>query len=265
MRDRLAFNRGVIRPIECFSEGWQLIKDDYWLFLGITFVGILIAGLVPFYILMGPMHCGIFICLFRQQQARRPKFEGLFDGFNYFAESLIATMVVMAPLVIVAIVLYVLLVIGMVALLNQGGGDPALVFLALGGIYLTIFLLVFVVLSLTIFAYPLIVDRELKGVQAVTLSVRAVLGNLGGMIGLMLLEVILAVAGFLCCFVGIYFVVPISFAVISVAYRQVFPEEDRMDLLRDDLAPEDEDDDRDDTRIRAKSKPRRSGDTRVEE
>ncbi len=35
------FNTGVIRPVECMKEGWELIKDEYWLFLGITFVGML--------------------------------------------------------------------------------------------------------------------------------------------------------------------------------------------------------------------------------
>ena len=38
------FNRRALQPITCFREGWQLIKDDFWLFLGITVVGMLIGG-----------------------------------------------------------------------------------------------------------------------------------------------------------------------------------------------------------------------------
>ena len=41
------FNRGVISPMECIKEGWALIKDQYWLFFGITLVGMLIGGAVP--------------------------------------------------------------------------------------------------------------------------------------------------------------------------------------------------------------------------
>jgi hypothetical protein len=33
------FRRGAIAPMECIKEGWALIKDQYWLFLGIRFAG----------------------------------------------------------------------------------------------------------------------------------------------------------------------------------------------------------------------------------
>jgi len=29
------FRSGVISPVECVKEGWQLIKDQYWLFSGL--------------------------------------------------------------------------------------------------------------------------------------------------------------------------------------------------------------------------------------
>ena len=28
----IQFNKGVVKPMECFREGWELIKDRYWLF-----------------------------------------------------------------------------------------------------------------------------------------------------------------------------------------------------------------------------------------
>ena len=56
------FRVGVIKPLECIKEGWALIKEQYWLFFGISFVGILIGGLVPI-VLLGPMMAGIFLCL----------------------------------------------------------------------------------------------------------------------------------------------------------------------------------------------------------
>ena len=32
------FRRGVIRPFEVFREGWNIIEDRYWLFMGISLV-----------------------------------------------------------------------------------------------------------------------------------------------------------------------------------------------------------------------------------
>jgi hypothetical protein len=52
---------GVIRPVECMKEGWELIKQDYWIFFAITLVGFLIGG-ISMYILVGAMFCGIFYC-----------------------------------------------------------------------------------------------------------------------------------------------------------------------------------------------------------
>lgn len=40
------FNKNAVRPIVCLREGWQLIKDQYWLFLGICLVGTLIGSII---------------------------------------------------------------------------------------------------------------------------------------------------------------------------------------------------------------------------
>ena len=55
-------NSGVINATECIREGKALIDDRYWPMVGICFVGYLIAGSAPFYILYGPMICGIYYC-----------------------------------------------------------------------------------------------------------------------------------------------------------------------------------------------------------
>src|SRR5262249_37595905 len=54
------FRVGVVKPIECIQEGYALIKDQYWLFMGIALVAILIGGAVPI-VLMGPMMVGLYI------------------------------------------------------------------------------------------------------------------------------------------------------------------------------------------------------------
>jgi len=74
------------------------------------------------------------------------------------------------------------------------------------------------------FAYPLVVDRKLSGLDAVKLSFKAGKANFGGVLGLLLLNALFGFIGVLCCIIGVYFWLPVSFAAISVAYRRVFPE-----------------------------------------
>ncbi len=55
----VTYNRGAVKPLECLRGGWNLIKDQYWLFLGITAVGILIGSFGPMAILLaGPSPTG---------------------------------------------------------------------------------------------------------------------------------------------------------------------------------------------------------------
>jgi len=92
-----------------------------------------------------------------------------------------------------------------------------------------VFFVVIMVASMLIeiffmFAFPLIADRKLSGLEAVKLSFRAGKANLGGIIGLILLNGLLGFVGVLCCIIGVYFYIPIAFASQVVAYRRVFPD-----------------------------------------
>jgi hypothetical protein len=229
----LTFNRGAVRPVECLKAGWRLIRDDYWLFLGITFVGMLIGNLVPFGLLVGPMMCGIYLCLLRREGGRRVTFEMLFEGFNYFVQSLIATLLMMVPMLLLVGLFYGVVIVAMVATGVSMAGQPPdqapdptlfLVFMVAFVVGLIVILLIGMFLAaLFLFAYPLIVDRGLTGVAALRTSARAVLTNLGGVIGLMLLSFLLMWVGMLACYVGAYFVLPVYMAAVAVAYRQMFP------------------------------------------
>src|SRR5262245_62161016 len=106
--DRFHFNRGAIRPMQCLADGWQLIKNDYWFFVGVTCVAMLIEQLGPMNILMGPALCGIHICMLRQMNGQRVKFDMLFQGFNYFGPGFVATIFIMIPVFMLVAVYYVL-------------------------------------------------------------------------------------------------------------------------------------------------------------
>lgn len=221
------FNRGVVEPIACLKGGWALVKDNYWVFFGVTTVGLLIASVVPLAILMGPMMCGIYLAYFLKRRNQSVEFGTLFRGFDYFGPSLIATLIHMVPILVVFIPGYVVFYLGLFFILQTQGNnpDPAAV-LGFMGVAAVFFVLIFffmlVISVLFTFAYPLIVDRQLSGLDAAKLSAKASLANFWRVLGLFLLNALLGVVGAFFCYVGAFFILPITFGAIAVAYENIF-------------------------------------------
>jgi len=227
------FNRNAVNPIECLKSGFALIKDRYWLFFGITAVGILIAGLVPMAILMGPMMCGIYLAFFERMRGRPVDFGLLFKGFDFFRESLIATLLVIAPVLILIIPCYALFFAVFFAFFHwqqRAPGNaqgPVIAGAALLAVGITVFVLILTVIGVVIrvllaFVYLLIVDRKLSALEAVKTSIRAGMANFWRLAALVLLDAVLSMAGVLCCYIGVFLTMPVTLAANAMAYRQVF-------------------------------------------
>jgi len=225
------FRTGVIKPVECIKEGWALIKDQYWLFLGIVAVGMLIGCAVPI-VLIGPMMVGVFICYLRRMRGEQIEFGTLFKGFDHFAESLIAALIQMIPGIVISIPATIIMMVVIFASIPLNGRmdpdqAPAFV-MTLVACYVGFFVLIIVVAVIAsiffMFAFPLIADRGLKGVDAIKLSIRAGKANAAGILSLVLLNFLLGFAGMLVCYVGAFFIMPITFAANAIAFRRVFPE-----------------------------------------
>jgi len=228
--DFVEFRRGVVAPMECIKEGWALIKEDYWLFFGITIVGLLLGGVVPI-ILMGPMMVGVFLC-FQQRQRHQPvEFGLLFKGFDQFVAGLIVTVLKMIPIFILLIPYYIFL-FGTMAFMpktHDPSPDEARAFvMSIFGVEIIFFIAIMTVsIVIEIFfmlAYPLIADKKMAGLEAVKLSFRAGKANLGGILGLLLLNALFGIVGVLCCIIGVYFYLPVAYAAQAVAYRRIFPD-----------------------------------------
>src|SRR6266849_9828487 len=121
--DNIQFRTGVIKPMECVKEAWALIKDQYWLFLGIVFVGVFIGGAVPI-VLIGPMMVGIYICVFRRMRGEPVEFGMLFKGFDRFAQSLIAALIQAIPMVIVIVPMYIIMFVLMMTTVPHDRATP---------------------------------------------------------------------------------------------------------------------------------------------
>src|SRR6185503_6480022 len=111
--NEIEFKRNAVEPVECIKAGWELIRSQYWLFVGMAVVGIIIGSVVPMGILMGPMMCGIYLALFKVRRNEPIEFGLLFKGFDYFGDSVIATLLHMVPIMIIIIPAYMIFYISM--------------------------------------------------------------------------------------------------------------------------------------------------------
>ena len=222
------FKRHAVQPVECLKRGWDLIKDQYWVFVGMTVVGLIIGNAVPLGILMGPMMCGLYLALLKRQAGEVVEFGTLFKGFDFFVEGMIAGILHAIPVIIIIGPVYIVIFVAQITMMSarrNGEPDPAAAmgFLAVIGIGLPIMLILLIILSIGFaFAFPLIVDRKLSGVNAVKHGFRAGMANFWSLFGLLLLNALLSTVGVCFCFVGVYFVLPVTFAALAVAYTQVF-------------------------------------------
>jgi hypothetical protein len=217
----------VVEPVECIKAGWALIRNQYWLFVGMSAVGMIIGSVVPLGLLMGPMMCGLYLAFFKTRRAEPIEFGVLFKGFDFFGDSVVATLLHMIPIMVIFVPSYILFYVALFLVIPQQSGEPEpgalLGLFGFFAVFWIVIMIVIIVFSVAFtFAYPLIVDRRLSGINAVKLSIRAALANFWRLLGLLLLNGLMSLAGVLLCYVGVFLVLPISFAAIAMAYEQVF-------------------------------------------
>lgn len=216
------FRTGVLKPVEIYKESWEIMKNEYWMIFAITLVGLLVGSFIPI-VILGPMMCGIYMCLLDKVDGRTLSFEKLFKGFDYFVPGLIVALIVMVPTFAFIIAIYIPM-IGM-ALAGPRMSESEMIAFFAGVIVfeLIVAIIMICIHSLVIFSFPLIVDRKLSGWQAVTLSARAVWGNFGGVAGLFGVGMLVCLGGYLLLCIGVYLALPIILMATTVAYRKIFP------------------------------------------
>jgi|ERR1041384_5382659 uncharacterized membrane protein len=225
MTPDIPYKRKAVDPIECIKAGWEMLKPHYWLFVGMAFIAYVIGQAVPI-ILMGPMLCGFYLSLFSVRRREPIEFGTLFKGFDFFGPSIVATLLHALPIVVVIIPTYLLFYASMFLAMSQAQNDGGGAMLAVLSTFTIVIVVIFVAIMIIsvgfTFAYPLIVDRRLNGLDAVKLSFKAGLANFWRLLAMMLLTGIMTTVGIGFCIVGMYLVLPISYAAIAAAYEQVF-------------------------------------------
>ncbi len=226
---RFAIRKVSINPFDLLGRGYRLLGDQYWLFLGITVVGMLIGSAVPFGLLLGAMLVGIFLCYAARERGERVEFGTLFKGFEDFGNSLVAIALLVAAsfLVVVPFVIAMIVVIMLAAGRAQAAGQngppefPAMV-LVLYALMLVVNLLVTIPFA---FTFQLIADRKLRAIPAIKASLSGVLKNFFGVLFYFIVLTLISIPLAMLCYIPVFLFFPISMGSIFVLYRDIYPRE----------------------------------------
>ena len=231
----IQFHSGAIDAGECVSAGWDLVKPNYWMYFGVTLVGVLLISCIPCInlFLIGPVGVGIYYVLLRSMRGEPVDFGMMFKGFEKFVPAMAVGLIQAFPGIVWTVVDYAVNLASIIPTLSRGGDLSELqrgtdVFGTGFSIGYALFALIFMVVSIVwgisfIFALPLLADHDLNPIDALKLSASAAWSNLGGLILLGILLLLISIVGFFALCVGIFFVLPVLYAAFAVAYREVFP------------------------------------------
>jgi hypothetical protein len=208
----------------CLSRGWALVKKDFWPIVGVSFLVMVVSGVLNqiiglftrpainemvvehrvlpgeiFVILLAtllsaPIYTVLMAGLFKYfLKLIRGAPASVGDAFSGFGPDL-------GQLVLLGLVQSLLVDIGFA-------------FCFLPGIYLAV---------CWYFAVPLVIDRRLGFWAAMELSRKMVSKHWFIALGLMLVVGLVAVSGIIACCIGIFATLPIGFAALMYAYEDIF-------------------------------------------
>ncbi len=230
--NHIEFYRGAISAGDCVSNGWNLVKQNYGMYLGVGLVALILAGCIPCVslFLAGPIVCGVYYVYLRDMRGEQVDFGMMFKGFDVFLPAMIVGIIQAIPEIIGQGIRFSVDLADL-GIRNSGSSDDLRVAMASGLmigliiVALVIFLFAVALRISLVFTFPLIVEHKLGVVDAMKLSARAAWSNLGGLILLFILEFLIALGGALLCVVGIFLIsIPLIYAANAFAYRQVFPD-----------------------------------------
>ncbi len=214
-----------IGPIACYFEAFELIKENYWFFWSVVFLGMMIAGAVPLF-LQGPMFCGMILVVMTHQRGEPVEFGMLFKGFDYFMPSLIGALMTMVATMIVCVPIIVFSVASMFfGLFSIQNDNTALAIAGFSGygIGLTFNGIVQSMLTtLMWFTCGLIIDRKMEGMEAFNMALSAVWKNKVELFLHSIVGTLLILACSLLCIFPAFLIMPVFFLAEYIAYVKVF-------------------------------------------
>jgi hypothetical protein len=169
------------------GQGWETIQGDLGTFVLMTIVMLVINSVVPL-LLHGATTVGFQAACKKKLRGLKPEVGDLFEGFQFFVPSLIAHIVVS-----------ILVFFGMIFVIIPG----------------------LVVAAMFSFVFLFIFDKRMDFSAAMSASHAVVKQDYVGFTLFAIALILLNIAGALCLFVGLLVTIPMTYAAVTVAYRDV--------------------------------------------
>jgi uncharacterized membrane protein len=173
------------KPTRWISEGWNLVTADLGNYIVISLIFFLLNG-VPF--IQGALIAGFHIFTMKKLMGRPAELGDLFKGFNFFVNALVAS-----------------LLIGLFVFCGT-------LFCVIPGL---------VIAAMYKYTFLFIVDKRMDFWPAMQASHAVVKNDYFGFTMFLLLAFLVNVLGCLCFFVGLLVTIPVTFAAITIAYKEV--------------------------------------------
>ncbi len=233
----LQFIPGAIDAGDCVSNAWNMLKNNYGMYLGIAIIAMILTGCIPCLnvFIIGPVMGGVYYVVLRDMRGEPTDFGMMFKGFEKFVPLMVIGLIQAIPGIIAQFIQYGVR-FGNLGL-NGGSGDVSFFQaserdLAIGGglmVLLIVLAVGFIIFSVVwwaifFFAIPLAMEHDLAPMEAIKLSARAGMSNIGGLIVLMLFQMLVVLVGMLMLCLGVFLLsIPLIYLANAFAYRQVFP------------------------------------------
>ncbi|MCS6874198.1 MAG: hypothetical protein N2Z23_00100 [Pyrinomonadaceae bacterium] len=216
MYQQTQFRENSILPTDCITNSWEVVKENFGIFILATLIFyIMISCLSVFGLfLYGPLMAGVYYMFLKRMNDESFSLGDLFKGFENFLPTMTIGLLRSIPDLI-----YLLGYLYMVVYLEK----PELTLLII--LLLIYILLTLIFKILMFFSIQLIVDYQVSVVEAIKLSIKASLSNIGGVVTLIIFYFLLSILGLLAFCIGVFITLPIAWGAEAFAYRQVFPKQ----------------------------------------
>jgi uncharacterized membrane protein len=226
-----------VRIGDWFNEAFDRVKPawvEYFIAGIVTMLCMAVAAAmcyIPYFIVGGPLLAGLFIFVGKKMLGIQAEVGDVFKGFRKFTETMLLWLIFIGPPLVVMLVVYA----GQFAAamgLGRVGEALGAVMGCVGCIGIPVFGIIYpiVVGTLMIFAFPLVLFRDMDAMSAMKESMAKVKPTFVNFLMLWLacgaLFLVAEIVGLILCLIGILVTIPVAMCVIVMvqleAYRDIY-------------------------------------------
>ncbi len=209
----------------CLSRGWELVKANFWISVGVVavvYACLLVGSFIPCVggiiqlVVQGPLMGGMYLFFLKLIRRQEATIGDAFAGFSIAFLQLFLVGLVTGILIFLCMIPAG--IIGFIAASMKSNASAVLIGLAVlvGVIPVAYFSLCW------LFSMPLVIDKRIDFWPAMELSRKVVNMHLGSFILLALACILVSLVGVLALCIGVLVAAPVVMATLMYAYEDIF-------------------------------------------